>query len=157
MSDKRFDENSGDACPLPSSRRATDDDSDVVGRLTRGQKIAVVGLSDDTTRAAWMIADFLLSRRLRVFPVNPHHNQLMGLRCYPTVSAIDETMDVVDVFRRAEFCPETVRDAIAAGAKGIWLQSSIISPESRHLAERAGIDYVENRCLMVEMMHGGRE
>ena len=74
----------------------------------------------------------------------------MGLRCYPTVASIPEKVDVVDVFRRAEFCADVVRDAIAAGAKGVWLQTGIISDEARQLAAEAGIDFVQDRCMKVE-------
>lgn len=74
----------------------------------------------------------------------------MGLNCYPSLAAAPGPIDLVDVFRRPEFCAQLVRDAIAAGAKGIWLQSGVISADARRLASQAGVDFVEDRCLMVE-------
>ncbi|MBC8109328.1 MAG: CoA-binding protein [Anaerolineae bacterium] len=122
-------------------------------RMLRGQRIAVVGLSDNPSRAAHRIAQFLRSDGREVIPVNPNFDEVMGVRCYPTVASIPETVDVVDVFRRSEFCADVVRDAIDAKASGVWLQSGIINTEARHLAEEAGLGYVEDRCLMVEIMH----
>jgi predicted CoA-binding protein len=121
--------------------------------MIRGQRIAVVGLSDNRSRAAWGVASYLKSAGKEIIPVNPNFTELMGAKCYPTVAAIPGQVDVVDVFRRAEFCADVVRDAINARAKGVWLQSGIINAEARRLAEEAGIDYVEDRCLMVEHMH----
>ena len=128
-------------------------DDDAMRRVLRGQRIAVVGLSDNPMRAAHRIAQFLRSIGREVIPVNPRFETVMGLRCYPTIASIPEKVDLVDVFRRAEFCPDVVRDAIDAKAGGVWLQSGIVSSEARHLAEEAGLDYVEDHCLMVEIMH----
>jgi len=142
-----------EACPLPSSNRADDSQADAIRRMLAGRRVAVVGLSHKTSRAAWAIAQYIKSVGKEVVPVNPRYDELMGVRCYPTVSAIPGAVDVVDVFRRAEFCPDVVRDAVAAGAGGVWLQSGITSAEARHIAEAAGLAYVEDRCYMVEHMH----
>ncbi|MBC8106935.1 MAG: CoA-binding protein [Anaerolineae bacterium] len=144
---------SHDACPLPSSNRSNDPEADAIARMLRGKRIAVVGLSDKRSRTAYRIAEFLRSVGREVVPVNPNYEQVMGLRCYPSVASVPGEVDVVDVFRRAEFCADVVRDAIEANAGGVWLQSGIINDEARRLAEEAGIDYVEDRCLMVEIMH----
>src|SRR4051812_42518378 len=109
----------GESCPFSSSS----DSREVIARLIHAKRIAVVGLSDDTTRAAWMIASFLREAGREVIPVNPKFTTLLGLKCYPSVQAIGERVDLVDVFRRSQFCPETVEDAVAAHAGGIWLQS----------------------------------
>jgi predicted CoA-binding protein len=137
-----------ESCPMPSPRSAPEEE--VIARLVKAHRIAIVGLSENTSRAAWMIATYLRDVGKEIVPVNPLFDELMGLKCYPSVSAIPHRIELVDVFRRAEFCPAIVEDAIAARAGGVWLQSGIISIESRRLAEQAGIDYVENRCLMVE-------
>ena len=144
---------SHEACPLPSSNRRNDPEAATVARLIRGQRIAVVGLSDDPMRTANRIAHFLRSVGREVIPVNPNYETVMGVKCYPTVASIPEKVDVVDVFRRAQFCAAVVEDAIRAKAGGVWLQSGIVSSEAKRLAEEAGMDYVEDRCLMVEIMH----
>ena len=65
-------------------------------------------------------------------------------------------IDVVDVFRRPEHCPDVVRDAVAVGAKGVWLQSGVVSDEAERIAREAGIDFVQDRCLKVERLYRGR-
>jgi len=111
-----------------------------------------VGLSDDPSRASFGVASYLLSAGKEVIPINPNCDRVLGLKCYPSLEAAPRPIDLVDVFRRAEACPDVVRQAIAAGAKGVWLQSGIISDEARELAWKAGIDFVENRCLMIDLM-----
>jgi hypothetical protein len=124
--------------------------------MINGKRIAVVGLSNNPMRAAWRVASYLKSAGKEIIPVNPNFTEVMGLTCYPRISAIPGPVDVVDVFRRPEYCADVARDAIDAGAKGIWLQSGITNSEARRLAEEAGIYYVEDHCLMVEHMHHAR-
>jgi len=143
-----------DACPLPS--RPDRSEAAAVRRMLAGKRIAVVGLSDDPSRPSYGVAAYLRSVGKEVIPVNPNYTTVMGLKCYPTLAAIPGgPVDVVDVFRRPEFCPDVVRDAVAAGAKGVWLQSGVSSDEAREIAGRAGIDYVEDRCLKVDHMFAG--
>ena len=122
----------------------------VIARLIRARRVAVVGLSDDPSRPSFGVARYLLSVGKQIIPINPNHSRLLDLDCYPSLLAAPGPIDLVDVFRRPEFCPQVVRDAIAAGASGVWLQSGIISADARSLASQAGLDFVENRCLMVE-------
>jgi hypothetical protein len=138
----------GESCRLPS--RKGDRDTDAVSRMLKGQRIAVVGLSDNSSRPSYDIARYLLSTGREVVPVNPNHSRVMGLTCYASLEAVPGQIDVVNVFRRPEHCAEVVRSAIAIGAKGVWLQSGIVNEEGRELAERAKIDFVQNRCIMVE-------
>lgn len=136
------------ACPLPTP--GPDADAAMVRRMLDAKRIAVVGLSDDPSRPSYEVAGYLRSIGKEIFPVNPNHTTVMGLACYRSLSAVPGPIDVVDVFRRPEFCADVTRDAVAAGAKGVWLQSGLTSPEAREIARKAGIDYVENRCLKVE-------
>ena len=142
-----------DACPLPT--RPSDDESAVIRRMLTGKRIAVVGLSDDPTRPSHDVASYLRSIGKEVIPVNPNHRTVLGLKCYATLEAVPGAIDVVDVFRRPEFCAEVVRSAIAAGARGVWLQSGIVSREAERLAAEAGIDFVQDRCLKVEHVFRG--
>ena len=88
----------------------------------------------------------------RIIPVNPTlvGSKLFGERVRATLGDIDEPVDMVDVFRRSEHTPPIARDAVAIGSKALWLQQGIVSEESRKIAEEAGIDYVEDRCMAVE-------
>jgi predicted CoA-binding protein len=136
------------ACPLPTPPGPQE--KAAMERMLAGRRIAVVGLSDDPDRPSYEVAEYLASIGLEIIPVNPKCDQVLGKKCYASLRDVPGTIDVVDVFRRAEFCPEVVRDAIAAGAKGVWLQSGIHSPQAKQLAQEAGLEYVENRCLKVE-------
>jgi len=139
-----------EACPLPTPPGK--EEKAAMEHMLAGRRIAVVGLSDDPSRPSHEVASFLASIGLEIIPVNPKYSEVLGKKCYPSLHEVPGTIDVVDIFRRAEFCPEVVREAIEVGAKGIWLQSGIRSPESRRLAQEAGVDYVEDRCMKVE--HG---
>jgi predicted CoA-binding protein len=147
---------SGESCPLPSG--PADPDAAAIERMIRAHRIAVVGLSDDPSRPSFGVASYLLAAGKQIIPINPNHSRAMGLACYPSLAGAPVPIDLVNVFRRAEFCPDIVRDAISVGAKGVWLQAGIVSAEARKLASQAGIDFVQNRCLMVEhMRHAGSD
>src|SRR5205085_9864734 len=92
---------------------------------------------------------YLLEAGYRVIPVRPGRSEILGVPCVGSLAEIEEPIDVVDVFRREEACPAVAEEAIAAGAKALWLQLGIESPEARAIAERAGIDYVENACTAI--------
>ena len=139
---------SGEACPMPS--RGQGSDADAIARMLGAGRIAVVGLSDDPSRPSYQIASYLISEGYEVVPVNPTHATVMGLKSYPTLKDVPGEVDVVNVFRRPEFCADITRDAIAKGAKGVWLQSGVRNDEAKRLAQSAGLDYVQDRCIMVE-------
>lgn len=142
-----------ESCPLPTRGKSAE--VDAVRRMVDAKRIAVVGLSDDPSRPSYDVAQYLRSAGKEVLPVNPNHKTVMGLTCYPSLAAVPGPIDVVDVFRRPEFCADVAREAVAAGAKGIWLQSGVRSDEAREIARRAGIDFVQDRCLKVEHMFRG--
>lgn len=117
--------------------------------------IAVVGASRHPAKAAHRVPLTLKQHGWTVIPVNPQSDEIWGERCYPTLADIPGPVDLVDVFRPAEDAPEVVRQAIAIGAKAVWLQSGIVSAEARQLAEQAGLAYVEDRCVAVERAAAG--
>ena len=109
--------------------------------------IAVVGASADASKAAHRIPRYLQSQGYRILPVNPHSGELFGERVFRSLAEIDVPVDVVEVFRPAQEAPEIARQAIAMGAKVLWLQVGIVSEEARQLAEAAGMTVVMNRCM----------
>lgn len=118
--------------------------------LADAQTIALVGASPKPERPSNQVMHYLLDAGYRVIPVRPADcEEVLGVRCVTTLAEIEEPIDVVDVFRRAEFCAGHAREAVAAGAKALWLQVGIESPEARRIAEEAGLDYVENACTKV--------
>src|SRR5688500_11357006 len=143
-----------DACPLPT--RPGDDEAAAVRRMLAGHRIAVVGLSDDPSRPSYDVASYLISMGKEVIPVNPNYRSVLGRKCYASLEQVPGPIDVVDVFRRPEHCADVARQAVAVGAKGVWLQSGIVSEEAERAAAGAGSDFVQDRCLKVELMFGGR-
>jgi uncharacterized protein len=117
--------------------------------LSEAHTIALVGASPKAWRPSHSVMHYLLEHGYRVIPVRPHVKEVLGVPCVPSLSEIEEPIDLVDVFRRAEFCPAVAEEAVAAGAKALWLQLGIVSPEARKIAERAGIDYVEDACTAI--------
>ncbi len=139
---------SDDACPIPPPSRH---EQEVIERiLSRTKRIAVVGASDDDGKPGNYVPAYMIERGYDVVGVNPNHEQVFGKKCYPTLADVPGNIDLVNVFRRPAACAEVTKQAIAVAAKGVWLQSGLTSAEAKRLAAEAGIDYVENRCLMVE-------
>jgi predicted CoA-binding protein len=111
--------------------------------------IAVVGASRHEDKVAYGVPRQLQRHGWRVIPVNPYADEIWGERCYRHLSEIEFPIDLVNVFRPSEQATDVVRDAVAIGAKAVWLQEGIVSPEGRALAEAAGVDYVEDLCTAV--------
>jgi uncharacterized protein len=92
---------------------------------------------------------YLLAQGYRVIPVRPLVQEVLGVPCVASLAELEGPIDVVDVFRRAEFCPAVAEQAVAAGAKALWLQLGIVSPEARAIAEGGSLDYVEDECTAI--------
>jgi uncharacterized protein len=117
--------------------------------LAEARTIAVVGASPDPSRPSNDVMGYLLGAGYRVIPVRPEDCEVHGVPCVASLAEIGEPIDLVDVFRRPDAVPEHAREAVAAGAKALWLQVGIESEEARRIAEEAGLDYVENACTKV--------
>ncbi|TMC73783.1 MAG: CoA-binding protein [Chloroflexi bacterium] len=117
--------------------------------LASAKTIAVVGASRDPRKAGGSVPEGLQRRGFRIIPINPFADELFGERVYRTLADVPEKVDLVDVFRPAPDAPEIARQAVAIGAKGLWLQLDIRSEEARRIAEAAGLDYVEDECTAV--------
>jgi uncharacterized protein len=128
---------------------------DVVRILREYGTIAVVGLSRDPNKAAHAIPARMQQAGFRVIPVNPQLDSILGEKSYPTLLAVPEPVEVVLVFRPSAEAAAVAKDAVAIGAKALWLQQGIVSAEARKLAEAASMLYVEDRCIGVERaIHG---
>lgn len=117
--------------------------------------IVVVGLTANPQKPAHYVSRYMLDQGYRIIPVNPAEPEVFGLTCYPDIASVPGPVEFVNVFRRPEFCADVARDAVAAGAKAIWLQQGITSPDARRIAQEAGALYVEDACVMVEHRRGG--
>ena len=140
----------GEACPLPI--RTPGAEASAVDRMLAAKRIAIVGLSDDPDKPSHGIAGYLISHGFDVVPVNPNLQTVLGRKSYASLADVPGEIDLVNVFRRPEFCADVTRDAVAKGAKGVWLQAGIRNEQAKKLAEEAGIDFVQDRCIMVEHM-----
>jgi predicted CoA-binding protein len=118
--------------------------------LAEARTIAVVGASPKPWRPSHQVMAYLLSQGYRVIPVRPRDcDEVLGVRCVTSVADIGEPVDLVGVFRRAEFTPDVAREAVAAGAGALWLQLGIVSAEARRIALEGGLDFVEDACTKV--------
>jgi predicted CoA-binding protein len=117
--------------------------------LAGAKTIAVVGLSRDPDKAAHGVPAVLQAHGFRIIPVHPSATELLGEKVYRTLADIPEPVDLVDVFRPSPEAAGIAEQAVAIGAKALWLQQGIVSAEARRIAEDAGLDYVEDRCTAV--------
>ncbi|MDQ5822343.1 MAG: CoA-binding protein [Actinomycetota bacterium] len=122
--------------------------------LRETRTIALVGASPRPERPSHGVMRYLLGAGYRVIPVRPRDcDEILGVPCVTSLAEIEEPIDLVDVFRRPEYTPDVARDAVAVGAKALWLQLGIVSSEARAIAEEAGVDYVEDLCTAVVHRH----
>jgi hypothetical protein len=120
---------------------------DVQHILETTRTIAVVGLSDKPDRDSYQVAAYLQRQGYRLIPVNPRVAEVLGERAYPSLRDIPEPVDVVQIFRRSGDVPPIVDDAIAVGARVVWMQSGIVNEEAAARAEAAGLKVVMDACM----------
>jgi predicted CoA-binding protein len=123
--------------------------------LTDFPTITVVGLSADPVKSAHSVPAAMQAYGWRVIPVNPHADELLGEKVYRTLADIPEPVTFVNVFRPSAQAADVARQAVAVGAKALWLQLGIASAEAREIAESNGVLYVEDRCIAVERARHG--
>ena len=129
------------------------DDIAKLRRILRDSRtIAVVGLSANWYRPSYFAAKYMQEHGYRVIPVNQQYDSILGEKCHPSLAAIPEKVDIVDCFRRSEEIPALADEAIAIGAKVLWMQLGVTSEAARRKAEAAGLEVVEDRCVKIE--HG---
>jgi len=118
--------------------------------LATAKKIAVVGLSSHTERAGFFVPAYLQEHGYEIIPVNPNLEQSLGVRAYPELPAIPQPVDLVLIFQRSEAVAPFVDQAIEIGAKAVWMQSGISNEQAAQKAHLAGLDVVQDACMMVE-------
>lgn len=132
-------------------------DERVKALLHEAKDVAVVGISDKPERPSHAVAAYLQQLGYRIIPINPVLKEVLGEVCYPSLSAYGKRVDIVDVFRSPEAVPPVVDEAIATGAKAVWLQEGIRNAEAALKAEAAGLLVVQDLCIKkVLEAHGGR-
>ncbi|HWA82666.1 MAG TPA: CoA-binding protein [Fimbriimonadaceae bacterium] len=136
----------------PEQRERFQNTKTIRDLLATAHTIAVVGLSTEKTKASNMVASYLQDEGYRIVPVHPKATEILGEKCYPDLKSIPEKVDIVDIFRPALEVPGIVEDAIAIGAKAVWMQLRIIDFPSAERALAAGLKVVVDRCIKME--HG---
>lgn len=126
------------------------DDAGLRRILEHHKVVAMVGLSPKEDRPSHHVARYLLAHGYTVIPVNPGQREILGQTCYPDLNSIPVRVDMVDVFRNAADVPPIAADAIAIGAKSLWLQLGIVHQEAAETAAVAGLEVVMDRCPKIE-------
>ena len=118
--------------------------------LKNAKNIAVVGLSSSPLRPSYGVSAYLQSHGYKIIPVNPEIKGALGEKAYPSLSEVQEKIDIVDIFRRSEFVPGVVDEAIRLKPAAIWMQEGVMHDAAAEKARRAGIFVVQDRCLLKE-------
>ena len=128
----------------------TPEERELRSLLGEAEVVAVVGLSSKPWRPSHEVASYLQQHGYRIVPVNPNEREVLGEQVYASLLDIPEEIhvDVVDVFRRAEHTPEVARDAVAIGARTLWLQEGIVSDEAARIASEGGLEVIMGVCIM---------
>ncbi len=125
--------------------------ADVKALLEKSKNVAIVGISNKEDRASYQVAKWLQQNsHFNLFFVNPVIDEVLGQKTYPSLADIQEEIDIVDVFRKAEDCPSVLEKAIAIGAKSIWLQLGITNEEVAVVGTEAGLEVVMDRCIKID-------
>lgn len=118
--------------------------------LRTSHTIAVVGLSAKRMRPSYGVSEYMQRAGYKIIPVNPQEEVILGEKSFAKLEDIPGPVDIVDIFRRAEFVPEIVESAISIGAKAIWMQEGVIHEEAAARARAAGLFVVQDRCILKE-------
>lgn len=126
------------------------EDSEIRAILEKAKSIAVVGLSDNREKDSYQVAEYLLNNGYRVIPVNPRAGEIMGLKTYPDLASIPEKVDIVNVFRRSEFLPEVVDEALGIKPACIWAQLGVAHEGAAARAAGRGVPVIMDLCIKIE-------
>ena len=126
------------------------DNAEITGILQNYRVVAVVGLSEKPDRPSYRVAQYLQEHGYRIVPVNPGCQEILGEKCYAGLKDIPFPVEIVDIFRVVDAIPEIVTDAIAVGAKVVWMQQGLEEPDSARKAQQAGLQVVMDRCMKIE-------
>lgn len=118
--------------------------------LNDSHTIAVVGLSPQADRPSHEVAKYMQAHGYRIVPVNPACTEILGEKCYPDLASVPFALDMVDVFRKPQDCPPIAAQAVAVGAKVLWLQLGVVNADATRIATDAGLKVVMDRCLKIE-------
>ena len=118
--------------------------------LREASTVALVGVSANPIRSSNFVASYLMRTDFTIYPVNPMYEEVLGMKCYPSLKDLPEVPDIVDVFRREDQIPGVVEEAIEVGARVVWFQLGLRHDGAARMAIDAGLEVVQDRCLKIE-------
>ena len=119
-----------------------------IKKIFQMKTIAVVGMSPKPERPSHYVAMYMKEQGYNIIPINPGHNEIAGMKSFPSLLDIPQTIDVVDVFRRSEYVLPIAESAVTVGAKALWLQDGVINENGSALAQKAGLLVVGSDCML---------
>ena len=135
-------------CEFPTENATSDE---VKALLNDVKTIAVIGLSPDTTKASYQVSAYMQAQGYKIFPIYPKEETILGEKVYRSLDEVPDTIDVINVFRKPDAVPAIVEKVKSLkGVKAIWLQKGIVNNEAAADAKAAGLQVVQNKCIMVE-------
>ena len=124
--------------------------NEIADLLRTSRVIAVVGLSSNPLRPSHGVAGYMQEHGYHIVPVNPQETEVLGEKAYPSLDDVPGKIDIVNIFRRSEFVPPIVEDAIRLGARAVWMQEGVIHEQAAASARAAGLIVVMDRCILKE-------
>ncbi len=125
-------------------------DEEIKNVLATYKRIAVVGLSSDASRPSFGVTQYMQSKGYKITPVRPGGELILGEKSIDSLALLPKPVEIVDVFRKSDAVPQIVEEAIAVGAKVLWLQEGVIHPEAEEKARKAGLKVFSNVCILKE-------
>lgn len=125
-------------------------DEQVKELMQESKRVAIVGLSNKPDRDSYRVAEYLINHGYEVIPVNPTIDEVLGKKAVATLQEIEGQVDIVDVFRRADQVMPVAEEAVAIGAKALWLQLEVVNEEAANYASEKGLKVVMDRCIKIE-------
>lgn len=125
-------------------------DNEIKKILETYKIIAVVGISEKPGRPSGHVAEYLREQGYQIIPVNPQLESWQGIKAYPDLKSIPGKIEIVDIFRKSADIPPIVEEAVAVGAKVVWMQSGIVNEDAAVYARNAGLQVVMDRCMLIE-------
>ena len=127
-------------------------DEEVALLLKNARTIAIVGLSDTPTRDSHSVALYMMEKGYKIIPVNPNCSEILGEKSYPDLLSIPDKVDIVDIFRKTDFIPEIVDEAIKIKAGAVWMQLDLYHEQAARKAREAGLTVIQSKCIKIEHM-----
>jgi len=134
-------------CEFPRENATTEE---IKAILLAAKTIAVVGISADESKDSFMVAEYMQKHGYKIIPINPKYSEILGEKCYPDLKSVQESIDIVNIFRKPDAIAQIADEAIEINAKTIWMQLGLANNAAAEKARQKGLTVVMNKCLKIE-------